>query len=88
MTLLPLLSVKVPVLAALVVIALLNNWFAPTLIKPSPAKIVLAATIPELTLPLKLTVPVPLRLNVVVKTLPLKLTVVAFAPAVISKKSN
>ena len=37
-----------------------------------------------MTLPLKLTVPVPLRLNAVVKTSPLKLTVVAFAPAVIS----
>lgn len=75
-TLLPPLSVKVPVFAVLVVMAPVSVRPAARLIKPSHAK-----TGAEVTLPLKLIVPVPLTLEVVAKTSPLKLTVEPVAPA-------
>lgn len=80
-TLLPLFSVSVPVFAVLVVIAPVSVNPAPRLIKPSPAK-----TGAEVTLPLKLIVPVPLTLVVVAKTFPLKFTVVPTAPALTLRK--
>ena len=80
-TALPLLRVSVPVFAVLVVIAPISVRFAPRLRNPSPTKFGA-----EVTFPLKFTVPVPLMLEVVAKTSPLKFTVAPAAPALMFRK--